>query len=663
MRISVIALLKTPLAISLLISSAVFLAVMGLRQSGSLQALELVAYDFLIRELNPTVAETPRVALVTITENDIQTLGSWPIPNGVLAEALEKIAEQKPRSVGVDIYLDVPVPPGREALEAVLLAHQNIITAIKFPRAADRGVPPPSVLEGTQQFGFTDMIVDAGGIVRRGLLFLNNEQMVGYSLALQLTLLYLQAEGVVAQPDRVNPEHIRLGQTTIPPFESNDGSYIKADAGGYQFLLDYREIPGQVPTIALLPLLAGEADPALFRDRAVLVGVAAESVKDVFYTPFSREEGVSRVTPGVSLHASIVSQLLRFALDGDQPMKTLNEYQEYLWVLLWSLLGGGMGLAIRSPVRFLLIAAAGVAVLYGIVHLAFAAGWWLPSVPTGLTWLLSATLATAYVSYREMQERAKLMTLFSRHISRQLAVDIWENREQFLSGGHPKPQRLTATTFFSDVAGFTTVSERLEPPELMDWLNEYMEVMTPILNEHEGVILRFIGDAIMAVFGVPIPRETEAEIGEDAVKAVDCALAMREALIVHNRKLEDRGDPLICMRIGIYTGTMVAGSIGDAERLEYNVHGDSVNTASRLEGFEKEKWQGDYFNDPCRIFIGESTLAYVGERYATELVGEVKLKGKDQFTKIYRVLGRREGEPMEMIEPGEESRLATSAAG
>jgi adenylate cyclase len=239
-----------------------------------------------------------------------------------------------------------------------------------------------------------------------------------------------------------------------------------------------------------------------------------------------------------------------------------------------------------------------------------------------------------------MQEREKLMSLFSRHVAKQLASDIWEHRDQFLSGGHPRPQRLVATAFFSDVVAFSSVSEQVDPPTLMDWLSDYMSLMTPIINGHNGVILRFIGDAIMAVFGVPIPRETEAEMDQDAIHAVDCALAMQEALITHNRALAEKGMPLVAMRVGIFTGSMVAGSIGDVDRLEYNVHGDTVNTASRLEGYRKEEFRAEFFQSPCRIFIGQPTYERLGDRYVIERIGDARLRGKEQLTTVYRVIAR-----------------------
>jgi class 3 adenylate cyclase len=161
------------------------------------------------------------------------------------------------------------------------------------------------------------------------------------------------------------------------------------------------------------------------------------------------------------------------------------------------------------------------------------------------------------------------------------------------------------------------------------------------------VILRFIGDAIMAVFGIPVARATDEEIRQDAVNAVTCALNMERRLIEHNRNLQARGLPMIGMRIGILTGPMVAGSLGSAERLEYNVHGDTVNTAARLESFSKEDFVPEYLHNPCRILVGHSTIDLVGEEFLTELVGEVRLKGKEHGARVYRVLGHKDGGPGE----------------
>jgi adenylate cyclase len=170
-------------------------------------------------------------------------------------------------------------------------------------------------------------------------------------------------------------------------------------------------------------------------------------------------------------------------------------------------------------------------------------------------------------------------------------------------------------------------------------LETYLDVMSQQVMAYGGVINKYVGDAIMALFGVPIPHTSEAEISQDAVHAVQCALAMRRELRQLNRRWQEQQQPTIRMRVGIYTGPVVAGTVGSAERLEYTVNGDTVNTASRLESYGKETFAAEAVDSPCCILIGATTLHYLGQQFQTQYVGEVRLKGKEQTTTVYRVLG------------------------
>jgi len=631
--------LRATLIAVALAAGLVLLVVLGLRGAGALEGLELAAYDWHIRLRSP-VPPSP-VVLVTVTEQDIQRLGTWPLSDALIAQGLDRLASAGARAIALDIYRDVPVPPGEAALTAALQRHASIVVPMLMPHGSQPGVRPPPVLAGTEQVGFTDLVVDPDGRVRRGLLVMDDGRNVFYSLPLRVALLYLRAAGVSAQGDPQNPDYLRIGRTTFRPFEPNDGGYVRADAGGYQFLIDYRDRPDTFATIAFGRLLAGDFDPALVRDRIAIVGVTAESVKDSFYTPYSGAFGTNETTYGVALYGHIVSQLVRAALRGDAPPSVLNEPSEALWLALWCLLGAAAAFTLRSPSRFGLAVAAGLAVLAAAVHGLFLAGWWIPLAAPALGGAAAAAVGVVYVSARESKERARLMSLFSSYVSRELAEAIWRDRAQFLSGGRPKPQRLTATVFFSDVGGFTTVSETLEPAVLMGWLYDFMEAITPLVSAHGGVIFRFIGDSIMAVFGVPVARTSETEIARDAANAVDCALAMQVRLITLNASLEARGLPPIGMRIGILTGPMVAGSLGSAQRMEYNVHGDTVNTGARLESFDRERFSPDYRAAPCRILVGEPTVRLLDDAFRTEFLGEFQLKGKAKPMRIYQVYGRR----------------------
>lgn len=618
----------------------VFAVLLGLRSMGALEGLELAAYDWHLRLRPGTAPSKPPITLITITDRDIAELGTWPVPDEVLAKALEALARAGARAIALDIYRDVPVPPGHEALNAALAKNPQIVGAMLVPRGEHPGVRAPAALAGTDRAGFTDVVVDADGRVRRALLMTDDGKTVFYSLPFRVALLYLQAAGITPQGDPQNPELLRLGRTTFEPFEPNDGGYVRADAGGYQILLDYRDGPDAFAEIGLGQLLAGEFDRRLIKDRVALIGVTAESVKDNFYTPYSGTFRAKESTYGVALYGHMVSQLVRAALAGERPLAVWPDSVEALWILLWCLLGATLAFATRAAWRFAAAVAVGVVLLIGGVHAAFLFGWWIPAVPPALGWVASAGLVNAYVSGREKRERARLMSLFSAYVSPELAEAIYRDRTHFLASGRPVPQRLTATVYFCDVSGFTTISESLEPPRLMGWLYGFMEAITPIVSAHGGVILRFSGDSIMAVFGVPVARTSEDEIASDAVNAVNCALAMQNRLIVLNKSLQERGLPLIGMRIGILTGPMTAGSLGTEQRMEYNCHGDTVNTGARLESFQRERFTPDYLHEPCRILVGEPTLRLLGGQFHTEFLGDFQLKGKVKPLRIHRVHGR-----------------------
>ncbi len=182
------------------------------------------------------------------------------------------------------------------------------------------------------------------------------------------------------------------------------------------------------------------------------------------------------------------------------------------------------------------------------------------------------------------------------------------------------------------------MSETLEPQELLAWLNEYMDAMARQVAAHNGIINKYIGDAIMALFGAPIARTTEEAMRQDAISAVRCGLAMSQQLKQLNQAWQAEGKPMLSMRIGILTGPLIAGSLGGAERLEYTVIGDTVNTAARLESYDKTVLPPDPLQNPCRILLGEATAQYVQDHFQLQYVDEVNLKGKVATTKVYHVV-------------------------
>jgi adenylate cyclase len=238
--------------------------------------------------------------------------------------------------------------------------------------------------------------------------------------------------------------------------------------------------------------------------------------------------------------------------------------------------------------------------------------------------------------YQERKDREMLMRLFSQNVSPAVAESIWTHREEFMEGRRPRPQKLLATVLFTDFRNFAAISEKLQPPDVMDWVNEYLEALARQVKRHEGVIDKYMGDAIMAVFGFPLALTDKADIRKDACNAVSCALDMGAELRRLNDLWQTRGRSPVRVRVGIFSGPAVAGCIGSSDRLEFTMIGDTVNIAERLESFDK-----DYAaSDACRILIGHSTLELLDGKFATEFVQTITLKGKAEATTIHRVLGR-----------------------
>ena len=633
----------------LAVASVVFALVVGLRATGVLQELELGLYDQYVRQFDAH-SSASRVVVVGVTEDDIRALGHWPLTDTELAAALERLAELGPRAVGIDIYRDIEVRDtgggsGQPALRAVFRKYPFLIAPMRFGDGPPFAVPPPPFLSGFDQVGFVDVVIDDDGKVRRGLLYLDDGETSYESMSLKLALLELQAEEIAPAPDPSHPEYLRLGRSTFRPFRSDDGGYSGADDRGYQYLLDFGAGGTPYKVFPLATLTGGRVPRAEVEGKVALIGVTAGSVPDTFYVASSRVGGDATALRGLMLHARLVDQLMSAALDGRRPLRPIAGWQEVGLILAVSLLGGGAGLWTRSPWRFLGVVLLGTAALVIGGYALFAARLWLPVAAPALAWAASAAGVTAYTVGLERRQRGLLMRLFRSHVSPEVADAIWQQRQQFMEGGRARPQRVVATVLFSDLRGFTTLSEGMEPAALLDWLNQYMEAMAHEVMRHHGVVDKYIGDAVMAVFGVPIARRSEAEIGGDAANAVECALAMEHRLTEMNAGWREQGLPSVGMRIGVFTGPLVAGSLGATDRMNYTVLGDTVNTASRLESLRDPSVDADQTATSCRILIGDATLAYVGPRFETREVGAMSLKGKKEQIKLHRVIGRRTADP------------------
>jgi adenylate cyclase len=237
----------------------------------------------------------------------------------------------------------------------------------------------------------------------------------------------------------------------------------------------------------------------------------------------------------------------------------------------------------------------------------------------------------------EHAERVFLMRLFSTHISAPIAEEMWRRRHDFVAFGRPKPVRLTATVLFSDVNDFTTATEDMEPEAIVRWLEPYMQAVTQLVDDFGGVVERFSGDGVLAMFGVPLPRETPEEIAADALAAVRCAMRMGEALEVLNAGYRAAGQPQIRVGIGIHSGELVGCSLGSLERQQYTTMGDTTNTAARLVNVAKDVMKAPGADETVRIVLGRMTAEMVAPHFELHPLGAVELKGKARRTQCFAV--------------------------
>lgn len=630
---------RKPVIVATVVTAAILAAILVARAFGALVPLELMAYDLGIRTRAGNEVD-PRIVMVYRTEEDLQRLG-FPTTDATLAELLEKLLAMKPAAIGIDIYRDFPVPPGTERLAALLENNANIVWVMKFADKAGHRVPAPAALQKKEaQVGFNDLLDDPGGIVRRGLLVLDDGKTSAFSFPLQLAVLYLKASGHRLKPDPANPDILRLGETSIPPFEKDDGGYVNADAAGYQFMLDFKGMKSHFPSYGVEQILKRPPDASAIAGKVVLVGTSAKSINDSFYTPLSfGTQGDEQHMIGAELHGHIVSHLLRMAAGEAKPLAPLGGNAEMAWIFLAGILGALIGFFVRDLGHFLLAVLAATAAIVAISYGLFVFALWMPVAAPLIACIACLTAASAFASQFEKEQRNRVMHLFSQHVSKDIAEEIWRSRDDFLENNRPKPVPLTATVLFTDLQGFTTISEGMNPAELFDWLNEYMQAMSQCVVNHKGVVNKYIGDAVMAVFGVPFPRHTEAGMATDARNAVECALEMWRTLDVLNAKWAAEGKKTMRMRVGIFTGPLVAGCLGGTDRLEYTVIGDTVNTANRLESAGKTIDLPQAKERCCTITIGHSTQRLLGDSVRVIPVGSVELKGKEEKIQAYYVDG------------------------
>ncbi len=585
-----------------------------LRGYGLLQPFELQIYDMLV------VAwaghhPSSRVVLVGGTEADVEHF-DWPLRDGDLATLLERIESWQPRVIGVDLYRDHPEPPGTKRLAAVLAKYKNIDWAFKLKGASSPGVPPPAILRGTPQAVLADTIPDSGNIVRRGLLFaddgVNNYPAMGMALALG----YLAPENIGLGP---GPDgDLRLGKAVIAPLDELRGPYIEVDSRGYQVLLDYRGGRDPFPFKSIGDVIHRNDAAALVRGRAVIVGITSVSVNNSFSTPFNSGFHNADTIYGVALHAHVADQLIREA-KGAPILTLLPRGIEDLWIWAWAMGGAVLGILVASTIPAVVGTSAGLLALAGIVYAAFGAAVLLPALPAGIAWVGAAGLTNRIMHAASNRSRALLRKSFEHYLPPAVIAQMLELDTLPKLGG----ERREISVLFTDVAGFTTLSENVDPEFLATICIDYFDGVCEAIFAQGGMVNEFIGDAVLAFFGAPLSMPDHAD------RAVSAALGVNEFATRFSALQKSRGVDFGHTRIGVHTGIAIVGNMGARTRLKYSALGDMLNTGSRLEGLNK--------TIGTRICVsGEIVRQALRNRFRP--IGSFVVKGRRGATEVFEPL-------------------------
>lgn len=608
---------------------------LGIYHLGGLQPLELVIYDQTVR-LRPELGPDPRLLVIGITEEDIRAFNRWPFSDEVIARLLEKLSSYNPQIIGLDIYRDIRYEPGHEQLRQQLQS-PKVIVIKNLGYSEKNSIPaPPNIPE--ERVGFNDFPLDPDNVIRRNLMIVNTKEETSYSFSLRLALNSLLAKGIKPDNSPSNPDYIQWGKANFIPLSSSSGGYQTIDDQGYQILLNYRSAQDGAKMISLTKFLYGNIPKNWVENKIVLIGTVAPSGKDLFLTPYSPTQNKSPRMPGVLVHAQMVSQILD-AVSGERRLFIFwPQWGEMLWIFSWAIIGATLSWCSRNAIFITLGNPVLIFILFLLSFILFLHDRWVPVATPALAFLMSSGVSIGYRAFQAQRQQQIVMRLLGQNTSPEVANALWNSRDRLLEDGKLPGEKLVATIFFSDIRNFSTVSEQIPPETLLEWLNEYLGVLTECVQTHHGIINKFTGDGIMAAFGVPMARKTEHEIAQDAYEAVACALEIGERLQQLNLQWKQRGFPVIQMRVGIFTGPIVAGSLGGKERLEYGLLGDSVNIASRLESCEKERQ-----STVCRVLIAYQTLQYLADHFEVESWGPMPLKGRQEMVDIYHVLGWKRG--------------------
>ncbi len=557
---------------------------------------------------------TGKVAIVSIDDDTYDTLRrKFPWSRELYARLLRNLRKAGAKVIVFDLEFDIPNiedPRGDFQFAKAISEKKDVVLASKLMNVGGKNyhiIPPiPSLLYECASVGLVGIFTDPDGFVRHYPLYFELGAKQHLTLALQALKEYL---GKTPEVPKVGPNRFLINYRgpakTIPTYPF----WCVIDDESFTI----EETETSMDLDAFNELLKDE----VFKDKIVFVGATLAELHDLKLTPFYDWGGKKVMMPGVEVHANACETIIG---------KDFIHKLDFIWEL-------GLLLIFCTVVPFvtfkerpklsipIILVLIGIYVFFTYLMF-FTKNIWLPLVAPCAALVLSYGVNTVSHYWSAQKEKRFIKDLFGHYLSKSLVDKLIANPDMVKLGG----ERKYLTVLFSDVAGFTTVAEKYEPEFLVSFLNEYLSEMTEIIFKYEGMLDKYEGDAIMAVFGAPIPTEAHPKL------ACLAAIEMQEKLVELREKWKTEGKPELKVRMGINSGFMVIGNMGSGSRMDYTVMGDSVNLASRLEGSNKV-----YSTD---IMISEETYNKAKEYINAREIDLIKVKGKSQPVRVYQLLSK-----------------------
>ena len=583
------------------------------------EQMEYSARDILMR-LRGKETPSDNIVIVAIDDESFSGTGfQWPWPRSYFTEIVNQINTGGGKVIGVDIFLSEPDPiDGNDQLFADSLGRStsavNILQILKKDNAEFSSFtlirplsPYRDILDGT---GITSFIRDEDAIIRSMQAFDSYDSEVYYHWAFEVARLYLGVE----MPSNPTDKSLRFNGETVP-----------LNAG--QLLVNFTGPAGSYPTYSAYSVALGdvlEQDPDAFRGKIVLIGATTVTLQDIYPTPFSTKIPTS----GVEIVASTIDTIIN-----GKYITQAAPWMAFLVTIMTALLAYFISFSKRPSltVTLLIVSMAGYFIVALVIFIR--QRFVLPVVVPQIMLFLGVVLPTLEQAVSQELEKRRVRNLFSRFISPEMVDQMIATQDLSTLN-----KRADISIIFSDIRGFTTLSEKLTPEEVVALLNPYLEAMSKVIYKHGGTVDKYEGDAIMAFFGEPVPFK------DHAVRAMRAALDMRKALTELKNQWAKEGRPSkIEMGIGINSGEVFVGMVGSEQRINYTVIGDNANLASRLQDLTKT------YDWP--ILISESTYQHVKDGFDCEFADAVTVKGKTRAVNVYKVLGYKGASASEQIKP------------